>query len=156
TIVSMFSHMSFIIFCTSLLKSSQSTASSFRAMKLSKLLAPPKMTLRMVSLLKFFIVGRTLLTLHDTSCHICRIKSARSEEVDSCARRSSTLDSFALAGESPDDFKGSRIASGSFRTNDSSRYGSVERRRDSCNCSAWSGWWMVLARRLSHQSHWSQ
>src|ERR1044072_1506443 len=73
----MFSHMSFIIFCTSLLKSSQSTASSFRAMKLSKLMAPPKMNLRMCPPKHFIFKNFT-----HTSCHICRIKSARSEEVD--------------------------------------------------------------------------
>src|SRR5215217_4635820 len=110
----------------------------------------------MVSLLKFLLLGELYSHFHDTSCHICRIKSARSEEVDNRARRSSTLDSLALTGQSPDDFKRSRVASGSFRTNDSSRYGSVERRRDSRDCCAWSGWWMVLAWRLSHQSYWSQ
>src|SRR5689334_24400840 len=57
----MVAHLSFMIWVTSLLNSNQSTAPSLRAMKLSRLIAPPKITLRM---------------FYDTPCHIYRIKSA--------------------------------------------------------------------------------
>src|SRR5215213_9011152 len=153
TTVSVVAHRSFIICCTSLLKSSQSTASSLRAMKLSRLFAPPKMTLRMGVVLLCLICWRTLLAFHDISCHICRLESAVVEEVDNRARRSSTLDTATPAGESPDDFTRTCLATRSFRTNNSSRYGSVEWCWGSRNCRARLRWWLVFGRRLSHQSH---
>src|SRR4030095_4715078 len=65
--VSIFFQNFVMIELTSLLQSSQSTAPSFRAMKLSRLFAPPKVTF----LIK--VSSRTVLywLKHDICCHVC-------------------------------------------------------------------------------------
>src|ERR1700730_8515564 len=70
---------SFMIESTSLFHRGNSTKSSLRAMKFSKLLAPPKVTFRISSpplkiadcqfLIRYFAI-------HDTLCHVSEIKSA--------------------------------------------------------------------------------
>src|SRR3954467_13116771 len=131
--VSIFFQYSVMSCAASLPHISQSTESSWRAMKLSRLFAPPNVTFRISRLLSFVSDCRKKVYKVKvvTLCHISRIQS-QAEKFSGGrrdARRSFALNPVALADSpAPDRARAGREAR-SLRAHDSQRHGGARHGR---------------------------